>query len=61
MVGFLSEAAAIEGANAERQYVASFVTGTALRKQDLCMAACARRRLQKFVRGLRRTLVRRRR
>jgi hypothetical protein len=50
----MAEAASIEGANAERQYVASVTSGTALSKPDLCMVACARRQLQKFVRGFRR-------
>jgi hypothetical protein len=50
----LTEGASIEGANAERQYVASFASGTALSNPDLYMIACARRQLQKFVRGLRR-------
>jgi hypothetical protein len=51
---FFTECASIEGANAERHYVVSFVSGTALSIPDLQMIACARRHLQKFVRRLRR-------
>jgi hypothetical protein len=52
---FMTETASIEGANAERQYVASVTSGRALSKLDLYMVACVRRQLQKLVRDLRRT------
>jgi hypothetical protein len=46
---FMTETASIEGANAERQYVASVTSGRALSKLDLYMVACVRRQLQKLV------------
>jgi hypothetical protein len=45
----MTETASIEGANAERQYVASVTSGRALSKLDLYMVACVRRQLQKLV------------